>query len=312
LIELKHIIKKGLLFTTIALMLYSGFTALCAFVRVNKLPIIYRLTDAVGIKGGNTYQKFIDFNENKKYDVIVIGSSHAYRGYDPRIFKKYGLEMFNLGTSGQSLVNSFFIAKNYIRKTNCKLLIIDISTRALESDGLESATDLIANINKEIPAAEMALNLKDPRALTMYSNRIWSKCYSPLKIDKDYMLNGYSQTTDSVKEVKINWYKHKQTDIAMQVMYFKKLIDYLKQSAIPFILVTHPLPIETAYASIEKELKTINDYAKQIKCNYFNYSRTVILNSRFDYFDDHHLNQSGVQKFNTVLLDSLRQLKIIN
>ena len=50
------------------------------------------------------YLRKIDADTTINIDVLVLGSSHAYRGFDPRIFKKAGIKLFNFGSSGQTLL----------------------------------------------------------------------------------------------------------------------------------------------------------------------------------------------------------------
>ena len=50
-------------------------------------------------------QEFYTFRDldtsTTRYDFIALGSSHAMHGYDPRIFRKHGYELFNFGSSNK-------------------------------------------------------------------------------------------------------------------------------------------------------------------------------------------------------------------
>ena len=55
--------------------------------------------------------RLLDFNEacrnGATYDYLFLGSSTTYRSVNPRMLEPHGIEAFNLGSSSQSLRNSF-------------------------------------------------------------------------------------------------------------------------------------------------------------------------------------------------------------
>ena len=103
---MKALLKNILLFGLIALTSYITLFSVLYFIRIGNVPLVYRTTQGNVFKGGLTYKKFQDFDKNEKYDIIILGSSHAYRGYDPVIFESYGYKIYNLGTSAQTLLSS--------------------------------------------------------------------------------------------------------------------------------------------------------------------------------------------------------------
>lgn len=51
---------------------------------------------------GNSYTRLSEVEDIKNIDILFLGSSHTYRGFDTRIFSKYGYSTFNLGTTSQT------------------------------------------------------------------------------------------------------------------------------------------------------------------------------------------------------------------
>ena len=43
---------------------------------------------------GHSFTRFIEAKSTKDVDVMVVGSSHAYRGFDPRNFEKSNIDTF--------------------------------------------------------------------------------------------------------------------------------------------------------------------------------------------------------------------------
>lgn len=96
-------------------------------------------------EGGQTK---LMFNDLKNFvpdsnTIFVIGSSHAYRGYDPRIFDSAGFKLFNMGTSGQNMKDSYTLLK--VNANKIQKLIVDIYPGVLQEVGEESTLMLIQN-----------------------------------------------------------------------------------------------------------------------------------------------------------------------
>lgn len=306
--ELRKIIKKGLLFFFIIIFMYL-FSMYCLNkIKINNIPMIYRVSGIFCYKGGNTFRKFKDYDQNKTYDVIVIGSSHAYRGYDPRIFGKHKLEMFDLGSSGQTLLNTYYIAKNYIKASSCKLVILDIYDIALSENGMEPAADLIENMTSSSTALEMAFAMKDPRAVNMATLRMMRLNEAPSFQDTAYVMNGYSEnkrTAEAMNKDKYRSYYNLNKD---QLMYLKKILEYFKSLQLKVIAITHPIPLELQKNSNHNQFyQNTMSVTSSMGVPYWDYSRTLILDSKKDYFDENHLNQYGVEKFNPVLIKDLHE-----
>jgi hypothetical protein len=306
--ELRRIVKKGLLFMVVTIFLYMIAMYGLNKIKKNNIPLIYRVSGIFSYKGGNTFRKFSDYNKNGRYDVIVIGSSHAYRGYDPRIFEKNQLNMFNLGNNGQTLLNTYYIAKNYIRESSCKLVILDIYDVALSEDGIEPAGDLIENITSSSAALEMALAMKDPRALNMITERMMRLNEPPSFLDSAYVMNGYSENKKTAdrrdKSNYISYYNINEN----QLDYLKKVLEYVKSLHIKVVAVTHPIPLELQNGSHDKFYQRVSAITNLLNVAYLDYSRTLVLDSRKDYYDENHLNQYGVEKFNTILIKALYEM----
>ena len=79
----------------------------------------------------------------KNVDVLFLGSSHAYRGFDPRIFRKRGYSSFNLGSSAQTPSQTKVWLKRYLKHLNPKIVIYEVYPGTFSSDGIEASLDLV-------------------------------------------------------------------------------------------------------------------------------------------------------------------------
>ena len=109
--------------------------------------------------GGHLKTRIRDLATCSDVDVLFLGSSHAYRGFDPRIFMKYGIKSFNLGSSAQTPIQTEILLKRYLNSLKPKLVVYEVYPSTLSLDGVESALDLIANDRIDFPIIKMALDL---------------------------------------------------------------------------------------------------------------------------------------------------------
>lgn len=272
--------------------------------------MIYRISDALNWKGGESYQTFQEFDPTHKYDAIILGSSHAYRGYDPRIFADHGYDVHNLGTSGQSVMNSYFVAKNYITPQNTKLVIFDVFKAPFKGDGLESTADLSQNIPSHTAAVQMGMGLRDIRVINMLSLRFLLSSSEPLYIDSSYVGGGFSEKTDSVSK-DITYGKKKFEANPKQLRYFKRLLAYFQEAGIPVVLVNHPGPKAASTTQHAQFRHLLCPIVQEFDVEVLDYSYAHQLDDRHHFFDHNHLNQAGVDEFNPRLIRKLEALNLL-
>ena len=183
-----------------------------------------------GIRGF-TRKRFNEAKQVKNVDLIVIGSSHAYRGYDPRIFKKAGISTFNLGSSSQTPLQTRYLVNRYIKNLNPKFAIVDVYPVLFGVDGVESQIDLMSSglMDKEI--VKMSFDIND---ITLYNSLIFGifndtfhlRKQSKPKAEGDvYVPGGYVQSYENLKFKKPR-FTQKITISATQLEAFKKTFGY--------------------------------------------------------------------------------------
>jgi hypothetical protein len=80
----------------------------------------------IGSKG-HMYSRIQELRETKNIDILFLGSSHSYRGFDTRIFSGNGYKSFNLGSSSQTHIQSNILLKRYIDQLIPKLVIYEVN-----------------------------------------------------------------------------------------------------------------------------------------------------------------------------------------
>ena len=90
---------------------------------------------------------------------------------------------------------------------------------------------------------------------------------------------------------------------------FERTILKLKQRGVKIILVQAPVT-HNLYNSVLNN-SVIDSYYISKTPNYFNFNNVINLNDHQHFFDADHLNQNGVQFFNTSLINLLKQKELI-
>jgi len=302
---MRRLVLQGLQFFAVVVVVYLVVFWVLCHIRLQGHPLIMRTSSYYQPKGGVAWKKFQEFDTTKHWDAIVIGSSHAYRGYDPRLFAQRGVRMFNLGSSAQSPMNSYYVLRNYLSRKNTGLVIMDLYENAFEDGGMESTSELTRNITSDRAAVEMAIGLRDVRAVNMLALRFILSSDPPTDLGHDYAMGGFAERNDSVKTTPHYDLGRPLVLDPRQVDYFKRCIQYCSAQKIPMVLVTHFFPHASDHARHAAFHAFVDSIIASAGLRYLDFAYDHTLSDTDNFYDHNHMNQSGVRIFNERLLDSL-------
>jgi len=254
--------------------------------------------------GGQEMQMMRDLTSNEtKYDAIVLGSSHAYRGYDPRIFEQSGISLFNAGTSAQNAKGSLVLYNEYLRNRS-DVFILDIYDPVFELEGTESNMRLIQNVTTN----EAALALVQQECKMYTVNAMAVRIASLNSVDEapnnDYIKNGFCEKkgilyalealNDSVFD------ENEEMFVA-----FEKMVKQMQADGKRIVLCSHPLPASPGLHNYhDKFLSKFNPLVQRLGLQYIDltyYTEGFGIN---EFADLSHLNQQGVELYNRLLLQN--------
>ena len=262
---------------------------------------------------GHSLTRLKEAKKIKNIDILFIGSSHAYRGFDVRIFEKAGFSSFNLGTSSQTPLQTEILLKRYLKSINPKLIIYEVFPSTFCVDGIESSLDLISNDKNDKLSLGLAISQKHIAVFNTLIYGYYSDFFnknskvteSKVKNNDTYISGGYTEHKMQYgKKIKYELSKWKANP--KQYEAFLRIIKFIDANGIRKILVQAPYP-SSLYQST-----TNNDFFdKQMKKNgpYYNYNEKLMLNDSLHFYDSNHLNQKGVAIFNTELIKILPKLR---
>ena len=300
-------IKHIILFLFSAILIY--IILLLFWTRMISLDSISNIKYKVGDQHFYT-NTMNEITQYKNSQVLFLGSSHSYRGFDNRIFNQNDISTFNLGSSAQSPVQTLMLSNKYLDILNPKIVVYEICPRSLSSDGLESALEIISSEKIDLHILKMAIDINN---IKLYNTLLYVWCLEifdlkPLVIFKK-RINNDTYISGGFVERRMKYYSpvkisNKDWEINdKQLNKFNDVVMLLKSKRINLIIVQSPVT-DSEYNSFNhnKEFDSImSTYS-----SYYNFNTIIDLNDSLHFYDSHHLNQSGVKIFNNNLIEIIK------
>jgi len=254
-----------------------------------------------------------EVKNTKDVDILILGSSHAYRDVDIRIIKNQGYSIFNLGSSSQSPVQTAVLVDRYLKQLNPKLIVYDTYPGTFSLDGVESSLDVIANDRNDFKSIKMALIINN---ITVYNTLIYglmrdafdlnSSFDEPTRRGLDqYIPGGYVERElryyKHVNYTSRNWYIRNYQKRA-----FERIISMFSRHNIDYILVNAPITSSyyNAHANNSYVDSMLSSYGE-----YYDFNQSLHLDDSLYFFDNNHLNQKGVELYTEKLIETIEGRK---
>lgn len=243
----------------------------------------------------------------KKVDLLFLGSSHAYRSFDNRIFSACGYSTFNLGTSSQTPIQTEVLLKRYLDNLDPRIVIYEVFPFTFCADGVESSLLLISSDRNDFLSLKLAFYQGSPSVL---NTLIYSVCKEILQGDSripaprtgkedEYIPGGFVESKRTTylpkKHPRSRWELNE-----MQLAKFSANIKRLKRRGIRVLLIQAPVT-SAYYDSIENNAE-IDSLMSSIG-EYYNFNELISLEDSIHFYDSDHLNQSGVAAFDKAVLE---------
>jgi len=311
--KMKLFFKKLIFFIPFSIAIYF----LLILVSGTILPKSFRINLNYPKAGyGHLFSRINDANKLEKIDLLILGSSTAYRGYDTRIIDSVlRIKSFNLGSSGQTPIQTNYLLKKYLDKLNPTQIIYDAYPGVFFADGTESTTDLIANDNLNINMLFLLQENFNIKTINELIFKIWEYF---LGWDKDIKENEFKNSDFYVKGggyVELIKNIRKKNDLTelgdinqKQLEYFHRNIALIKSKNIDLIIVVPPINTNL-YRRIDKIISVSSIIDSSLILFDYNSVGEIITFRDELFYDSHHLNQKGVEIFNRVLIQDMNEMK---
>ncbi|MDR1937116.1 MAG: hypothetical protein LBQ73_01285 [Tannerellaceae bacterium] len=301
---MRRFIKSAALFAVLFVLLYPILVLVWGFTgsRVLHSNLKYQMQ-----ADGHTHSRLAEVKTIENVDVLIIGSSHALRGVDTRVFRRHGVKAFNLGTNSQTPIQTKLLLKRYLDRLQPKLVIYDVYPYFFTTDGVESALNIIGCDTNDAHSMEMAQTIRNLKVYhTLFYGVFRDKFHlndsyrePAVAGDDTYIPGGYVERkmayyrpeTQAKKE-----YDFKEQQFAV----FDEIIRMFNERNIGYILVNAPVTrtLYDSYANWQAYEQMINS-----RGTYYDFNRLLNLNDSLHFYDDDHLNRDGVEIYSEKLIE---------
>ena len=276
-------------------------------------------------------------NLNENIDVLILGSSHAYRSYHPETLSAQlpvDGAVFNFGSSAQSPVTSYYVLNEVLEKHQPKAVIMDLYMMVFTSDnqldnGRYNFHRMPWGSNKNqfllngFSFSEKIQLLFFPTYvyqshLKQKLNKLFGRNYLPFGKGQ-YATNGFAYNQDTLTIEKLQYgnqfskFETPLSDITSKnTAYLKKIAAQCKAKNIPLIFLSAPMP-ELSVQQIKNYGEFSTFFARlsgDLKVPFydFNMERISEIKDTEHYYDDDHLNLAGAKLFSKTVGEKLNAL----
>lgn len=260
---------------------------------------------------GHMYSRMNEVKDFKDVDILFLGSSHSYRGFDVRLYEEKGLKVFNLGSSSQTPIQTKVLINRYLKELNPKLVIFEVFPNTFTSEGVESSLDLIANDKNDIETLKMLAKIKHMKTLNTAIFGFYKDFFNlndkfiekKIKINDTYISGGFVEK--EIMHYELEEIEEKEIEINKnQINAFEDILHIFKSNNIDFILIQAPMTHDyyNSYINPEYFDEKMSSYGE-----YINFNNILDLDDSTYFFDSNHMNQDGVVIFNEKLIELLKE-----
>jgi hypothetical protein len=281
---------------------------ICAF---GPLVTFYRIGSA-----GQLFNRINDIPNYNNPEILFLGPSSTYRGFDTRIFKKAGISTFNLGSSAQTPLQTEVLMKKYLDEIAPESIVFEVYPPLFNSDGVESTADLISNDHIDGGLCKLAINSGNVKLINTliygiyqeYFRKIRSNFQERTVVDDDlYVSGGFVEKLKYDSFVSEEFILPVLVEISSkQLEAFDNCLKMAKDRQIPYQIVRAPLS-RSANASLMNLDKF--DEAMSSRGVYVDFNELMQLDDSC-YFDANHLNQIGVELFDQCFIQVLDTMQL--
>ena len=247
-------------------------------------------------------------------DVLIFGSSRAYRHYDTRIISDtLGLSCFNCGQTGQGFIYNYALLMKVLRHHRPHLIIYDIYPTAdlLQGDNIRYIKEL-RPYHKDMDIRDVILKVDASERYKMNSqmycfndicNEILLDFFSMIPTEESF--HGYVPTHKKrmTKPEKIEISSECLQPDSLKLFYARKFIELAKTTNV--VLTMSPF----LYGGNEQSRYLALKLSEDFKIPFLDYSSTLNFLGNNDYFYDNiHMNSEGACEFTKEIVSNLKKI----
>jgi hypothetical protein len=249
--------------------------------------------------------RLLDLRNTSDVDILFLGSSKAYRGFDNRIFYRSNYKTFNLGSSAQTHIQTNFLLKEHLSQLNPKFIVYEVYPDTFIGDGVESAVNIISSPTSiNFNSLRFVWDMNNVKVYNTFLNTITRKIFnieqklSYIEGADKYIKGGFVEHI-SEQDTIIYLPKEKWIPNEKQIEKFDENLNLIRKHNIPYILVLTP------YTKKYENLNEIEIFYRT-RGEFINFNKTLNFTIKEHFYDGQHLNQKAVTELNSELIKIIK------
>ena len=284
-----------------------------AFRRHTNIPVVDVL------RGRSSLVRFRDIESRRDIDVLFLGSSHCYRGFDTRHFTAEGFSSFNMGSTAQTPLNGYYLLRRYLPALKPKLLVVEVYWDTLANDGLESFLDLCANLPMKADLWEMAAATRNLRAINAMLSRSLDFDAQPMSeispamdsvdtyVSGGFVARDLGYRSPGKVSSRAAQMKRNRKPSATQLEHLDLILALARGAGTRVVFVLQPVTEarRRRIMNLAEVVQAIRSFSTKRTVPFIDMGEHVSLDDDKHFYDEHHLNQRGVDRCNARLIQLL-------
>ena len=302
--------------------------------------LVFPATSYTRIQFHDLYEKY----DEENIDLLFLGTSHAYRGFDCRIFDEaLNMESYNFGTSMQTVSASYYLLKEILKTNTPKTVVFELTYSCFNIKDRNPKKNVIISqyMKPSLNKLEFLMNEYELEDIfyglyPAYAFRENLKAETLGETLQKKMSPEYLAYDPAATVSKTEWMEYKgfvYTDKALsrygigrmdpdpfvesnldpkylEALY--KIIYLCRQKGVEIVFVTMPSPKASLLelGNYDQVCDYMNGIAEKHQIPYYNFNllrEDVLKLENLDFYDSHHVNGEGARKVSEVFAQILKE-----
>ncbi len=286
--------------------------AVLAVVEVRGVPLLTHAAHVPVLADPNLTRRLADADASGPVDVVIVGSSHAFREIDPRAFAMRGLRAFNLGSSAQAPTLSDALLARHLPRLRPRLVLVETYPVTLDGDGFDGVAGLVASAPIDATALRLATRLRTPgAALVLIGGAARRALGRPSgRADGRYVTAGFVERADTVENLRLALRRF-PTSVRLNDDDLSELDAVVARSrasgaAVVFVEMPVTGALRRYVDGYDAASGAVEAFARRRGVAFLRVGAWPLgLRDDVHYYDPDHLNVAGNARVNAALLDTL-------
>lgn len=239
-----------------------------------------------------------------KADVLVLGASKAYHGYDANMLSdSLGLETYNCGADGCDMMYYGMMLSGFLTRCKPQIIILDMASLALDAEVrvanykfLYGVSPVVDTFIKQNVSVQERLKLQS----NLYRYNGFYSLFASSCLHNAPVNRGYEPLTQTMEKAQIRVNDHFSPN-PIEVKFFKEVVEKARRYHAELYVFVSP-----SYGICPKSDAYVKALCAQERVFFLNLSQDKRFLNPSYFKDDAHLNKVGAELYTRYIIQLIR------